>query len=42
MVWVGLVRSDLVLLPEVLDSPFPDDNLLTIKGLDIEHASVPT
>ncbi len=23
------------------DFPFPDDNLLTIKGLDTEHANVP-
>ncbi len=26
----------------ILDFPFPDENILTVKGLDIEHASVPT
>ncbi len=26
----------------ILSFPFSGDNLLTVKGLDIEHASVPT
>ncbi len=43
---MGLVSSALGLFSEVkktiLDSQFPDENLLTVKGLDIEHASVPT
>ncbi len=42
---MGLVIDDLDLFVKsnqaILDFPFPDDNLLIVKILDIEHASVP-
>ncbi len=40
MAWMGLAMAYLLRSNKaILDFLFPDDNLLTVNGLDIEHNS---